>query len=219
MALNTTSFGWMLGTKAGQRLAWCSGPGFGTATSHRAECWGKLSVARFLHHLPQFTTMAYPQNLNIVSIADNKGLVTTLAKRSEYSTPYPNSTLQPDWDLIEEIYSTYHNLTIANVRFMWVKGHQDTDTAYDELPVAAQYNVDADQLADAYLEAHPNERTVSPLVPAARCLLQLRNETMHGHYTTKIREAAALPDLFGYLRHKYKWSKQVSSNYKHEYLF
>ena len=86
----------------------------GPATSHRAECWGKLSVARFLHHLPRFSSMTYPQHLKIISMADNQGLVTTLAKRNEYTTPYPNSTLQSDWDLIEEIYTTYQHLNIAN---------------------------------------------------------------------------------------------------------
>jgi hypothetical protein len=88
-------------------LVWCNGPGSGPATLHRAECWGKLSGARFLHHLPRFSSMTYPQHLKIISMADNEGLVTTLAKRNEYTTPYPNTTLQLDWDLIEEIDTTY----------------------------------------------------------------------------------------------------------------
>ena len=218
MALNTTSFGWVLGTKAGQRLAWCSGPGFGPATSHRAECWGKLSVARFLHHLPKFSSMTYPQQLSIFSMADNLGLVTSLIKRSEYSTPYPNITLQPDWDLIEEIYTTYQHLHISNVTFKWIKGHQDSDTPYEELSIPAQFNVDADRLAEEYMEANPNRRTISPMVPSARCLLQLRNDTIHGHYTDKLREAASLPDLFGYLRHKYQWTKQAIQNIQWEWF-
>ena len=81
-------------------------------------------------------------------MADNQGLVTTLAKRNEYTTPYPNSTLQSDWDLIEEIYTTYLHLNIANVTFKWIKGHQDFDTPYDKLSFPAQYNVDADRLAE-----------------------------------------------------------------------
>ena len=143
-------------------------------------------------------------------MADNKGLVTSLAKRGEYSTPYPNATLQPDWDLIEEIYTTYQHLDIAKVRFQWIKGHQDSDTPYDELPIPAQFNVDADRFATEYMETNPNERRISPLVPSAKCLLQIRNSTIHGHYTEKIREAASIHDLFGYLRHKYDWSKQIT---------
>jgi hypothetical protein len=162
--------------------------------------------------------MNYPTSLNIMSIADNKGLVTTLAKRSEYTAPYPNTTLQPDWDLIEEIYSTYQSLSIASVRFTWIKGHQDKDAAYDELPVAAQYNIDADHLAEEYIDAHPHERPLSPLVPAARCLFQLRNETIHGHYNNKIREAASIPDLHRYLRRKHNWNNQTTRNIQWEWF-
>ena len=127
--------------------------------------------------------MTYPQHLKIISMADNQGLVTTLAKRNEYTTPYPNSTLQSDWDLIEEIYTTYQHLNIANVTFKWIKGHQDFDTPYDKLSFPAQYNVDADRLAEEYLETDPHRRRISPLVPAARCILQIGNETIHGKYT------------------------------------
>jgi hypothetical protein len=218
MAHNTTTFGWILGTKDGQRLAWCSGPGFGPATSHRAECWGQLSIARFLHHLPKFSSMTYPQHLQIVPMTDNQGLITSLTKRNAYSTPYPNATLQPDWDLIEEIYTTYKHLNIAHVRYIWIKGHQDSDTPYDELSIPAQFNVDADQLAGEFLEIHPNPRPVSPLVPKARCILQVRDKTVHGHYTENIREAASLYDLYGYLRHKYKWTRQVIHNIKWEWF-
>ena len=151
-------------------------------------------------------------------MADNLGLVTSLIKRSDYSTPYPNITLQPDWDLIEEIYTTYQHLHISNVRFKWIKGHQDSDTPYEELSIPAQFNVDADRLAEEYMEANPNRRTISPMVPSARCLLQLRNDTIHGHYTDKLREAASLPDLFGYLRHKYQWTKQAIQNIQWEWF-
>lgn len=209
MALRTTSFGWILGTQDGQRLAQCNGPGFGPTTSHRAECWGKLSIARFLHHLQQFSSTPYPPHLRVISMADNNGLVTSLVKRGEYATPYPNATLQPDWDLIEEIHTTYQQINIAKVRFQWIKGHQDKDTPYDELSIPAQYNVDAGRLATEFLETNLDIRRISPLVPSAKCLLHIRNASIHSHYTKQIREAASIHDLFDYLRRKYDWSKQI----------
>ena len=87
-------------------------------------------------------------------MADNNGLVTSLVKQGEYATPYPNATLQPDWDLIEEIHTTYQQINIAKVHFQWIKGHQDKDTPYDELSIPAQYNVDADRLATEFLETN-----------------------------------------------------------------
>jgi hypothetical protein len=45
------TFGWILCTAHGVRLTICSGPAFGTGSSHRAEATGMLSAARFLYHL------------------------------------------------------------------------------------------------------------------------------------------------------------------------
>jgi hypothetical protein len=50
LAQNMT-FGWVLCTSNGIRLAICSGPAFGTGSSHRAEATDMLSAARFLFHL------------------------------------------------------------------------------------------------------------------------------------------------------------------------
>jgi hypothetical protein len=50
--------------------------------------------------------MTYPQHLQIISMTDDQGLLTTLTKRKEYTTPYPNTSLKSYWDLIEEIYTT-----------------------------------------------------------------------------------------------------------------
>jgi hypothetical protein len=210
MINDATTFGWILGTYDGQRLAWGSGPGSGPATSHRAECWGKLSAARFLHHLALFTKTPYPADLQISSLADNKGLQTSLKNRMTYDTVYPNSTLKPDWDLIEEIFSTYTNIPNLQVTFDWIKGHQDDDIAYERLSIPAQYNVDADGLANDYM-AFPSSapRPTSLQVPAARCLLYIRKKTIHGHYIREIRQAASLPPLFAYLRRKYQWPQAV----------
>jgi hypothetical protein len=209
MANNTTTFGWMIGTRTGQRLIWGSGPGSGSATSHRAECWGKLSAARFLHHLSIFTKRPFPAQLRIISMADNKGLVTSLQHRMTYETVYPNATLKSDWDLIEEIFLTYTQIVSLPVTFEWIKGHQDYDTEYERLSISAQYNVDADTLANEYMEDDPSYRPTSPSVPASRCILQINKRTIHGHYIPEIREAASVPALFKYLRSRHHWSQKT----------
>jgi hypothetical protein len=209
MANNTTTFGWMIGTPTGQRLIWGSGPGYGPATSHRAECWGKLSAVRFLHHLSLFTKQPFPATLQIMSLADNKGLVTSLQRRMTYETVYPNATLKSDWDLIEEIYQTYTQIPSIRVTFDWIKGHQDYDKAYDRLSIPAQYNVDADTLANAHMEEDGNYRPTSSSTPASRCIFQINKRTIHGHYIPEIREAASVPALRAYLRSRHHWSPKT----------
>jgi hypothetical protein len=55
----------------------------------------------------------------------------------------------------------------------------------------------------------PSERPLSHLLPASKCLLQIRNATIHGQFTKAIRTAASIPDLFGYYKSKNKWSHQT----------
>jgi hypothetical protein len=87
------SFGWVIGSESGRKLAWGNGPGYGTNTSHRAEGWGQLAAAKFLLHLSRFTSIPYPSHSKVYSFSDNKGLITTLQRRTKYSKPYANSTL------------------------------------------------------------------------------------------------------------------------------
>jgi hypothetical protein len=58
----------------------------------------------------------------------------------------PNDSLAPDWDIVQEIVSTIA-LFPKVPRFSHVKGHQDDDIPYEELPLVAQLNVDADSYA------------------------------------------------------------------------
>jgi hypothetical protein len=78
MGHDSLSFGWVIGTDEGRKLAWGNGPGYGSNTSHRAEGWGKVAVAKFLLHLSRFTATTYRKTLRISSFADNKGLIVLL---------------------------------------------------------------------------------------------------------------------------------------------
>jgi hypothetical protein len=72
------TFGWILCTAQGVRLAICSGPAFGTGSSHRAEATVMLPAARFLFHL---TTYCNSPIINpLVYTSDNKGLITRITQ-------------------------------------------------------------------------------------------------------------------------------------------
>eukprot|EP00957_Ditylum_brightwellii_P078545 5972233-Ditylum_brightwellii.AAC.1 len=45
-----------------------------------------------------------------------------------------------------------------------VKGHQNDDTPYKELDWTSQQNIDADKLADVFLEQHAAQRVQVPCV-------------------------------------------------------
>ena len=68
-----------------------------------------------------------------------------------YYDPYPNVTLDPEFDLTEEIYKTHKQYNI-NASFQHVKGHQDASIDVQDLTLDAQLNVEADHLNAFYKE-------------------------------------------------------------------
>jgi hypothetical protein len=207
------SFGWILETKTGRPLVQNYGPGFGIPSSHRAEAWGMLSGARFLLHLTMYTRTPFPEHIKVESMSDNKGLIQGTTDRQTYANVYANSTLAPDWDITEEMHTTFEALKLMNQAFTKVKGHQDGDTSYDALPVEAKYNVQADDLADQFMmHQYRKARMLSPLLPAAKYMLQIDTRTHCAHFTKTIRQAITLPELFAYLATKYAWSPRTHAN-------
>ena len=124
-----TSFGWVFGTADGEIYADHAGPGYGTPTSHRAEAWGHLSGSIFLLHLQKYTGQqilhgTQSTHPKVITSTDNAGLIRRLQKRKTYKVIYPNATLDPDWDLVEQIHDTYSKMPHMTHEYMWTKGHQ-----------------------------------------------------------------------------------------------
>jgi hypothetical protein len=124
------SFGWIFGTSDGTILAEHAGPAFGTPTSHRAEGWGMLSGARFLLHLCRYRRIPLPQHLHIESVSDNAGLITRMQNRRTYVTVFANATLEPDWDITEQIHASFEDIQPVTHKYAWERGHQDNTTNY-----------------------------------------------------------------------------------------
>ena len=202
-----SSYGWVFGTDSGTILAEHSGQAYGTATSHRAEAWAMLSGTLFLKRLYCYihnnkTPAPIPNPL--IFFADNQGLITRILTRMKYKHSYPNSTLDPDWDLIDQIYDLVSSLPHNEIKHAWVKGHQDSYTSH--LTTEAYYNVRADELASSYNWQSRRDSNPPWLLPAEKCRLSIKGKPVFGHYTYAIRQAAVLPPYFEYLRNRHSWS-------------
>jgi hypothetical protein len=203
------SFGLALGSASGTALVENQGPAFGRPSSHRAECTGCLSGALLLHHLQQFTKITNPVSSPVVAISDNQGMILSLTDRLTYKTVYPNATLQPDWDLLEEIANTFSRTSIASLTFRWVRGHQDTSSSSTPPPTLspkALLNIRADSLAGKYhLLIDTKARPRTPLMTTTRCVLQMQGASVHANYSAAIRRAVAEPAYVAYLDRKHNW--------------
>ena len=115
------SFGWILATLEGDWLAAANGPSMGRGSSLHAEGDGMLSGLLFLLIVADKNPS---EQCKVKYILDTFGPIQQNFEHLEYDIPYPNTTLRPEYVIIEKIYwiNKEHNI-IASL--MWVKGHQD----------------------------------------------------------------------------------------------
>ena len=168
-----------------------------------------LSVSTFLLHLYHFTQAEMDEKLNNISytfLSDNSGLVQRVKQRLSFDVPYPNATLAPDWDIIEQINQAVRTLHCLDLHIQWIKGHQD-DTS-QELSVAAKYNILADSLADLAFYEIPFIQNSRVVLPAAKCSFFLNNQLIQSHYIQAIRDNFAVPPYKSYISTRHGWTQE-----------
>jgi hypothetical protein len=152
------SFGWILATPTGKRLAAAAGPCNGRGNSLQAEGAGMLSVTMFIALIKHYLEI---ETMKIVFISDNSELIRRLKVHKQYDEPYPNETLKSEFDVTEQIYRTTTTYGIHST-YKWVRRHQDKNAAYD-LEFEAQLNVDADKYAGDFQLANGKFRPIVSL--------------------------------------------------------
>jgi hypothetical protein len=123
------SLGWVLATPPAKRLAAAAGPCNGRGNSLRAEGAGMLSVTMFIALIKHYLEI---ETMKILFISDNSQLIRRLKVHKYYNEPFPNETLNSEFDVTEQIYRTTTTYGIQSI-YKWVRGHQDKNSAYDDL--------------------------------------------------------------------------------------
>ena len=150
---NSGSFGWIISDDEGNRLVQCKGRAVGyPMTSYRAEAFGLWSILLFLTRTRALFNIPYSEYITIY--CDNDALVEMVNARYAQERPtFPNETLLADWDIRQEIELL---MDVNHQTISWVKGHQDEKTPYEKLPLDAQLNCNADELANKAQDLQPN---------------------------------------------------------------
>jgi hypothetical protein len=195
------SFGWILATPTGERLAAAAGPCNGRGNSLRAEGAGMLSITMFLSLIIKYLGV---EPMNVVFISDNAELIRRLRAHKQYDEPYPNETLKSEFDVTEQIHRTTSIYGIQ-ATYRWVKGHQDKDKAYIDLPLEAQLNVDADKFAGDFQIEKGKFRPMVFLLPSCDAMLSIRGISITSNYRKQLIRAYVEPEYIQYLQYKFGW--------------
>ena len=210
------SFGWVLSTSDGERVATGMGPARGPRiTSFRAEGYALLSLVLFLKRVSEFTSMHDPWIGTIAS--DSKSLLQTLQGKS--TIPIHSGlgepicldgkvvtldVLQPDWDVLIEI---QHAMTqMPEITLQFIKGHQDRSVRFERLSLLAQLNVEADEMATLFQNTHGADRPVVIMSPRTRAHLVTSEGTITSRYPEALRTAYTRPALQQYIQRRNQWS-------------
>jgi exonuclease III len=208
------SFGWVISSLEGQRLAYGMGPARGRAPhSYRAEASGLLSILRFLHRIKEYTGMHEPW-VGVIA-TDSQGVLDTLQtgdkdpQAADDPVDLDKGTvvldcLRPEWDLLIEIQVALSGL--PEVTMKHVKGHQDKTRPYHSLDLLAQLNVDADTRAGDYHIEYGAHRPFVVMSPLTRGHLVLPDGTVTGRYKDVLNHESTTKPLLEYIRVKNSWT-------------
>ncbi|OEU11291.1 hypothetical protein FRACYDRAFT_246405 [Fragilariopsis cylindrus CCMP1102] len=198
------SFGWVLASTSSKRLVDAKGPCRGRGNSLRSEGVGMLSATMLVSIISQYLNT----ELNVLFISDNDELIKRCNAHKHYNDPFPNETLRSEYDVTEQIFSTINDSQIK-AKYKWVKGHQDSAKAYDDLSLEAQLNVDADALAGEYQEGKRQFHPMVNILPSCPAMLSIRGISVTSNYKKQLIRAYVEPEYIAYLQYKFGWSDSI----------
>jgi hypothetical protein len=115
-----------------------------------------------------------------------------MTEHKHYEEPFPNATLASEYDIIEEIYKTCKMYNIESP-YHWVQGHQDKHTAYKDLSLEAQLNVDAYWYAGKYQDESGNFLSQCAILLAFPAMLSIREIKVTSVYKNQLIRAYTEP--------------------------
>ena len=151
---------------------------------YAAKRLGCLQYLFFLGLLQEWTNFHF-EEIPITIYADNKNLITRQTNHLEYTHPYPNCTLNPEFDLTEEISRTHSKYNIK-ATFCHVKGHQDNHQNIENLSIRAKLNVYADKLATCFYKEGQHSGLKAHGTPSHSAHLLIQGVSITNDYTNQL---------------------------------
>ena len=149
-------------------------------------------------------------NFNITYICDNNDFIRNCEDRLTYNNPFPNTTLCPEFDLIDKIYQVNKKYNIQPY-FQWIKGHQDDTTDYEDISTDAKLNIEADRMAKEYnreqgrIQLDPDD----DMVPSNTAALFIKGSMVTSRYYDCLVETYSEMRYMSYLQRRFVWHEDT----------
>jgi hypothetical protein len=115
--------------------------------------------------------------------------------------------LHSEYDVLAQSFLLLQEYAITH-ETLCVKGHQDDDNPYRNLPLPAQTNCNADSLAPTELRSLPNQIRRVPLFPSAKAQLLISGQSVTRNLPSAIRKSYGYHRLLAYCT-RFQWSKTI----------
>ena len=139
--------GWLIATDTGQRIVHGFNPDYGQSEdihSYRSEVYASLTSLLFIHTYAAFYNISITNN--IIGLCDNEVCVNKLKEimaNPKYLKYLYKTTEHEAFKLLSTIIPN-------NFKINHIKSHQDDECSYNELPLTAKLDVQADKIATQY---------------------------------------------------------------------
>ncbi len=203
-----STFGWVCCLADGEeeRVS-CTGPVFGAKpSSFRAEGHGMLSLARFLHRLFDYCDRL--DESEMLFGCDNQGLLQRILALTNQSFANPRTTMAPDWDIVQATVQTFRLLPVMPA-ITHVKGHQDDNTAIENLSILARSNCAADELATTHNRLRGKKCSSVPQIDGNPIQLHINGEMINSKCEQAIRFAASAPAIIKQIKRRNDWNDET----------
>ncbi len=175
--------------------------------SGRAEAYGILAAITFLQYYLQTFDAIIPRT-KIRCFCDNMGVLTNLKELQQKHITRPNDSTADDRDIYLAITEEARRCDNISFSYIHVKGHQDKDP-HRVLLTQEQHNVDCDHHAKQHVLNQVVMSTTfgNPAFDAAAPHLLIDGKIICRKFLPALREAAATPPYWDYIRKKHSWTQ------------
>jgi hypothetical protein len=202
------SYGWVVSTKEGTKIAQGSGSVFGcNPQSYRAEGYGAKAGTLFLIHCFTYCNVSIPEG-QFTFYCDNEGLLKKLQYMRSYNNAINAAVLHLEWDIVSAVHRLQSKFQ-PPPDLQHLKGHQDEGTPVEFLDVPSQMSVEADKLATYNLQEYGSMKPIVPFDHMSGIQLSINGQTVTRQIHAAIHQQQHLVPLQQYYRSRFHWHQET----------